>query len=71
MAGFILFSSSRLKGQWSWSAVVLHSLMGAGIYAVLFLVAMDRQERDWYCSKVKEVFRRSPINSTPTDLSMP
>jgi O-antigen/teichoic acid export membrane protein len=71
MAGFILFSSSRLKGQWSWSAVVLHSLMGAGIYAVLFLVAMDRQERDWYFSKVKEVFRRSPINSTPTDLSMP
>jgi hypothetical protein len=75
MAAFIVFvNTGRLDGQWSWSVIILHSVVAAGIYAVLFLISMDREERDWYFNKVKEVFKRRPVANaanTPTDLSMP
>lgn len=75
MAAFIVFvNTGRLAGQWSWSVIILQSVVAAGIYAVLFLISMDREERDWYFNKVKEVFKRRPAANTAntsTDLSMP
>jgi hypothetical protein len=70
----ILVNRGRAEGQWSWSAIVLQSFVAAAIYALLFLITMDRKERDWYFNKLKEVFRRRPAAkaaNTPTDLSMP
>ena len=50
----------------------VQSLVAALIYAGLFLLfAISRNERDWYFNKVKEVFKRSPVASAPTELSMP
>ena len=75
MGGFIvLVNRARTDGQWSWSAIILQSFVAAGIYAVLFLISMDRKERDWYFNKVKEVLKRRPAANTAktsTDLSMP
>ena len=75
MAVFIVFvNTGKLDGQWSWSVIILQSVVAAGIYAVLFLISMDREERDWYFNKVKEVFKRRPAANaanTSTDLSMP
>ena len=73
MGGFIvLVNRARTDGQWSWSAIILQSFVAAGIYAVLFLISMDRKERDWYFNKVKEVLKRRPAaNTAKTDLSMP
>lgn len=69
MGGFVLLTRGSTQG--AWLLLVLQSLVAALIYAVLFLlVAIKRNERDWYFSKVKEIFKRRPVSSTP-ELSMP
>jgi O-antigen/teichoic acid export membrane protein len=70
MATFVLLTRSRIQG--SWSLLILQSLFAALIYAGLFLLfAINRDERDWYFNKVKEVFRRGAVTRTPTELSIP
>lgn len=70
MAGFVLLTRGRIQG--SWSLLILQSLVAALIYAGLFLLfAISRNERDWYFNKIKEVFKRGSVTSTPTELSMP
>jgi O-antigen/teichoic acid export membrane protein len=69
MGGFVLLTRGSIAG--SWGLIVLQSLVAAIIYAGLFLLfAISRNERDWYFNKVKEVFRRRPVNSGPTELSI-
>jgi O-antigen/teichoic acid export membrane protein len=71
MAAFILAGKrGKLKDSWSWPALVVHSFVAAAIYGLLFLIAMDRKERDWYFSKVKEVFKRGSVTKAPTDLGV-
>lgn len=70
MGGFVLLTRGNIQG--SWSLMIVQSLVAALIYAGLFLLfAISRNERDWYFNKVKEVFKRSPVASAPTELSMP
>ena len=70
MGGFVLLTRGNIQG--SWSLMVLQSFVAALIYAGLFLLfAISRNERDWYFNKVKEVFKRSPVASAPTEASMP
>jgi len=71
MGGFILLRRDKLLGERSWSVLILHAFIAAGIYAALFLLAMDRKELDWYFRKVKEVFRRGSVKTASTDLGMP
>jgi O-antigen/teichoic acid export membrane protein len=71
MGGFILLRRDKLLGDRSWLTLMLHAFMAAAIYAVLFLIAMDRKELDWYFKKVKELFRRRPVTSASTDLGLP
>jgi O-antigen/teichoic acid export membrane protein len=66
MAGFILLTRSRSAG--SWSLLFLQAILAALIYAALFLrFAISRTERDWYFNKLKEVFRRRTVRSTPAN----
>jgi hypothetical protein len=52
--------------------LILQSLVAALIYSGLFLLfAINRDERDWYFNKVKEVFRRGSVSKAPTEFSMP
>ena len=70
MGGFVLLTRSNIEG--SWALMIVQSLAAALIYAGLFLLfAISRNERDWYFNKVKEVFKRSPVASAPTEASMP
>ncbi len=71
MAGFIVLA--RQQGGASWSWMMFQALLAAGVYAALFLLlAISRNERDWYFNKVKEVFRRGSVPSTPAnELSQP
>ena len=71
MAGFILTAKRYSDGSWRW--LVLQAMVAAVIYAGLFLLfAISREERDWYFSKVKEIFRRRSVAGTPAkELSMP
>ncbi|HEV2833962.1 MAG TPA: oligosaccharide flippase family protein, partial [Pyrinomonadaceae bacterium] len=71
MAGFILLA--RRLGDASWSWMMAQAVLAAGIYAALFLrFAISRNERDWYFNKLKEVFRRRSVPSTPAnELSQP
>ena len=71
MAGFILTAKRYSDGSWRW--LVLQAMVAAVIYAGLFLLfAISRDERDWYFSKVKEIFRRRSVAGTPAkELSMP
>ena len=70
MGGFVLVTRGNLQG--SWTLMILQALVAASIYAGLFLMfAISRKERDWYFNKVKEVFKRSSVTSTPTELSIP
>jgi len=71
MGGFILLRRDKLLSDRSWSTLVLHAFLAAAIYAVLFLLAMDRKELDWYFRKVNEVFRRGSVKTASTDLGMP
>ena len=67
MAAFIVFfKRGRLEGDWSWRALVMQAFVAAAIYALLFLVAMDRNERDWYFNKIKEVFKRGSVKTVST-----
>lgn len=69
MGGFVLLTRGNIEG--SWTLMILQSLVAALIYAGLFLLfAISRKERDWYFNKVKEVFRRSPVASAPTEVSI-
>ncbi|HUE83080.1 MAG TPA: oligosaccharide flippase family protein [Pyrinomonadaceae bacterium] len=70
MGGFVLLTRGRIQS--SWSLLILQSFVAAVIYAGLFLLfAISRHERDWYFNKVKEVFKRGSVTSTPTEFSMP
>lgn len=70
MGGFVLLTRNNIGG--SWSLMIVQSLAAALIYAGLFLLcAISRDERDWYFNKVKEVFKRSPVATAPTEASMP
>jgi hypothetical protein len=70
MAGFVLLTRGWIEG--SWSLMVLQALTSAAIYAGLFLVfAINRDERNWYFRKVKEVFKRGSRTGAPSELSMP
>ncbi|HEU0254198.1 MAG TPA: oligosaccharide flippase family protein [Pyrinomonadaceae bacterium] len=70
MGAFVVVTRGNIQG--SWSLMIVQSLVAALIYAGLFLLfAISRNERDWYFNKVKEVFKRSPVASAPTELSMP
>jgi O-antigen/teichoic acid export membrane protein len=71
MGGFILLRRDKLLSDRSWSTLILHAFLAAAIYAVLFLIAMDRKELNWYFKKVKELFRRSSVTSASTDLGLP
>jgi len=72
MAAFILLAR-RYGGDASWSWMMVQAMLAALIYAALFLsFAISRAERDWYFNKVKEVFRRRSVPSTPAnELSQP
>jgi O-antigen/teichoic acid export membrane protein len=70
MGLFIAVTRGGIEG--SWSLLILQSLVAAAIYAGLFLLfAINRDERDWYFNKVKEVFKRSSATTGSTELSMP
>ena len=69
MGGFVLLTRGRIQG--SWSLLILQSLVAAGIYVALFLMfAINRNERDWYFNKVREILRRSSVKAAPTELSI-
>ena len=69
MGGFIVLTRGRIQG--SWLLLIAQSLAAAAIYVALFLLfAIKRTERDWYFNKVREIFRRSSVKSTPTELSI-
>jgi O-antigen/teichoic acid export membrane protein len=69
MAGFVLLTRGALQG--SWSLMILQAVAAALIYAGLFLLfAINRNERNWYFHKIKEVLRRGEA-STATELSTP
>jgi O-antigen/teichoic acid export membrane protein len=68
MGIFIVLTRGRIQG--SWSLLILQSFVAASIYAGLFLLfAINRNERDWYFNKIKEIFSRSSVTSSPTELS--
>ena len=68
MGIFVVLTRGRIQG--SWSLLILQSFVAALIYAGLFLVfAINRNERDWYFNKIKEIFRRGSVRGTPTELS--
>jgi len=69
MGGFLIVRRSSLQDHTSWWNIIGHAMVAAGIYATLFLIALDRNERDWYFNKVKEIFRRGSVASAKTDLS--
>lgn len=70
MGLFIALTRGGIEG--SWSLLVLQSLVAAAIYAGLFLsFAINRDERDWYFNKIKEIFKRGSVTKGPTELSMP
>lgn len=70
MGLFIAVTRSGIEG--SWTLLILQSFAAAVIYAGLFLLfAINRDERDWYFNKVKEVFKRGSATSGSTELSMP
>jgi O-antigen/teichoic acid export membrane protein len=70
MGGFVLLTRDRVEA--SWSLLILQALVASAIYASLFLLfAINRNERDWYFNKVKEIFKRRSVPNTPTELSMP
>lgn len=70
MGGFVLLTQGSIQD--SWSRIVIQSLVAALIYAAMFLLlAISRNERDWYFNKLKAVFKRSSVTSAPTELSMP
>ena len=70
MGLFIGVTRGGIEG--SWTMLILQSFAAAVIYAGLFLLfAISRDERDWYCNKVKEVFKRGSATSGSTELSMP
>src|SRR5215204_1780714 len=56
MGAFIVLSRGRLAPTDSWAGLISQAVIGAAIYTVLFLLAMDKKELDWYFNKVKEVF---------------
>ena len=68
MGGFILWRRDKLLGNRSWATLVVHAGVAAAIYAVLFLVAMDRKELNWYFNKMKEMFRRGSVATASSDL---
>ena len=70
MALFIAVTRARIAG--SWRLLILQSLVAAAIYAGLFLLfAINRDERNWYFNKVKEIFKRGSARSSATELRMP
>jgi hypothetical protein len=69
MGGFLIVRRSSLQAHNSWWNIIGHAMVAAGIYAALFLIAMDRDERDWYFNKLKEIFKRGSVVSAKTDLS--
>lgn len=70
MGLFIALTRGGIEG--SWSLLVLQSLVAAAIYAGLFLsFAINRNERDWYINKIKEIFKRGSATKGSTELSMP
>jgi O-antigen/teichoic acid export membrane protein len=71
MAGFILLARRHSDASWSW--LMVQTILAAGIYAALFLrFAINREERDWYFNKLKEVFRRRSVpGASANELSMP
>lgn len=70
MGAFIVFRRGKLEGNNSWLALVLNTFVAAAIYAGLFLLAMDRNELDWYFNKLRGVFRRGAVTSASTDLGL-
>jgi hypothetical protein len=70
MGGFILWRRDKLLGNRSWATLVFHAGVAAAIYAVLFLVAMDRKELNWYFNKMKEMFRRGSVATASSDLKV-
>jgi O-antigen/teichoic acid export membrane protein len=69
MGGFVVLTRGRIQG--SWSLLILQSLVAAAIYVALFLMfAINRNERDWYFNKVREILRRSSVKGAPTELSI-
>jgi len=69
MGTFVVLTRGRIQG--SWLLLILQSLVAALIYAGLFLLfALKRNERDWYFNKIKEIFRRDSVTSSPTELGM-
>ena len=70
MGGFILWRRDKLLGNRSWATLVVHAGVAAAIYAVLFLVAMDRKELNWYFNKMKEMFRRGSVATASSDLKV-
>lgn len=70
MGLFIALTRGGIEG--SWSLLVLQSLVATAIYAGLFLsFAINRNERDWYINKIKEIFKRGSATKGSTELSMP
>ena len=70
MGIFVLLTRGWIQG--SWSLLVLQSIVAAAIYAGLFLLfAINRDERNWYFNKVKEIFRRGSVRTAPSEASMP
>jgi O-antigen/teichoic acid export membrane protein len=69
MGGFLILRRSSLQDHNSWWNIIGHAMVAAGIYATLFLIAMDRNERDWYFNKLKEIFKRGSVSRANTDLS--
>lgn len=70
MGLFIALTRGGIEG--SWSLLVLQSLVAAAIYAGLFLsFAINRNEREWYFNKIKEILKRGSATKGSTELSMP
>ncbi len=70
MGGFVLLTRGFIQG--SWSLLLIQSIVAAAIYGGLFLLfAINREERNWYFNKVKEIFRRGSVRSAPSEASMP
>jgi O-antigen/teichoic acid export membrane protein len=70
MGLFIALTRGGIEG--SWSLLFLQSLVAAAIYAGLFLsFAINRNERDWYFNKIKEILKRGSATKGSTELSMP
>ena len=70
MGGFVLLTRGFIQG--SWALLVVQAIVAAAIYGGLFLLfAINREERNWYFNKVKEIFRRGSVRSAPSEASMP